>query len=125
MKGLRIPVGVGPSGGAALVEGDENDAKIIKLSLGSDENENAFQQNIALDQGMVFDLNDPTIRLKIIRRIEKIFDIFKRQKRFKLFKNSIKWSENAYKQELILKFKYLNLESDEEVNFTRTFTSAD
>lgn len=125
MKGLKIPVGVGANGGAALMSGDDNDAKIIKLSLGSGESENAFQQDITLDQGMVFDLNDPTLRARIMRRVEKIFDNFRRQKRFRLIKNSVKWSEDAKNQELVLEFKYINLESDEEVNFVRSFTSAD
>ena len=124
-KGLRIPVGVGPNGGAALVSGDSNDSKIIKVSLGSDENENAFQQDISLGLGMVFDLNDPTMRAKILRRVYKIFEEFRVQKRFRLKKETIKWSEDSATQELIIEFKYVNLESDEEVLFRRSFTSTD
>jgi len=124
-KGLKIPVGVGPNGGAALVEGDDNDAKIIKVSLGSDDSENAFQQDISLDVGMVFDLNDPTLRARILRRVYRIFDEFRVQKRFKLKKETLKWTEDADKQELTLEFKYVNLESDEDVLFRRAFTSSD
>jgi hypothetical protein len=124
-RGLKVPVGVAPHGGAALVDGDTNDAKIIKIALGSDESENAFQQDISLDVGMVFSLNDPTLRARILRRVYKIFDEFRVQKRFKLKKETMKWSENEANQELTLEFKYVNLESDEEKLFRRSFTSSD
>lgn len=125
MIGLKIPVGVNAHGGAALVSGDVNDMKIISISLGSSENENAFQQDITLGEAMVFDLNDPTIRAKILRKLYMIFDNFKVKKRFKLNKNTIEWEEDPKKQELTLLFTYTNLESDEDVLFRRAFTASD
>lgn len=123
MIGLKIPVGVNSYGGAALTEGDDNNNKIISAALGSDENENAFQQDITLGIGMIFDLNDPILRAKILRRTYQLFDLFKDQKRFKIKKDTVKWEENG--EELILEFKYVNLESDEDILFRRTFTAAD
>jgi len=119
--GLKVPLGVNPSGGAAVVEGDENDNKIISLALADDDNENAFQQDIGLGQRMVFDLNDPTIKPSILNRIVRIFDIFQAQKRYKLMPETILWEEISDKQELILSFRYINLESDEPRTFTRRF----
>jgi len=125
MLGLKVPVGVNPSGGAALVDGDINDAKIIKLALSSDDNENAFQQDIGLGTGMIFDISDSVLRSQIQRRVIRLFQNFQTQKRFKLLRDTLKWSENATQQELILEFRYVNLESDEEVFFRRAFTTAD
>jgi hypothetical protein len=122
-RGLYMPVGVNPSGGAALIDGDDNDAKIIKMALSSDNNENAFQQDIGLGESMVFDLNDQALRAKIRRRLLKIFENFERQKRYKLKKDTIKWEENTVDQELALTFKYVNLESDEEKPFRRVFSA--
>jgi hypothetical protein len=124
MKGLRLPVGVGANGGAAMVDGDENDMKIITIALGSSENENAFQQDITLGEDMVFDLSDPTIRARILRRLYAIFEVFRVKKRFKLKKETISWEEDSKTQELIMSFKYVNLESDEEILFRRAFTSS-
>ena len=115
--GLKLPVGVNSSGGASLVDGDENDNKIILLSLGSDDNENAFQQDIGLSQQMIFDVSDPAVRGRIINRLRQIFRTFEAQQRFRLFAASIKWIEDSNEQELILEFKYLNLETDEVNTF--------
>ena len=118
-----MPVGASPSGGAALVKGDDNDRKIIYMALSSDDNENAFQQDIGLGQSMVFDLSDVALRAKIRRRLLQIFEAFQRQNRYKLLKNTIVWGEDTVKQELSLEFKYHNIESDEEKTFRRVFSA--
>jgi hypothetical protein len=125
MRGLRLPVGVGPNGGASLTEGDENDYKIIAIALGSGENENAFQQDITLGERMVFDLNDYTMRASILKKLYKIFENFRLKKRFELKKETISWVEDSPNQTLTLEFKYVNLESDEDIFFRKAFTSAD
>ena len=125
MIGLRLPVGVGAHGGARLVEGADNDRKLISIALGSSESENAFQQDITLDEGMVFDLNDPTVRARILRRLYRIFEEFRIQKRFRMKKETIKWSEDSEKQELILDFEFVDIENDEDLFFRRAFTASD
>jgi hypothetical protein len=125
MKGLKLPVGVGANGGASLIEGDENDYKIISIALGSSENENAFQQDTTLDERMIFDLNDYVIRSNILKRLYKIFENFRLKKRFELRKETINWTEDPKNQTLTLEFRYVNLESDEDIFFRRAFTSAD
>lgn len=119
--GLRLPVGVSSYGGVSLVSSDENDNKIISLALGSDDNENAFNQDIGLGDDMVYAISDPHVRGKIMGRLKRIFRRFEAQKRYKLLPGTAKWSEDSAEQEIILEFKYLNLESDEEKTFSRTY----
>ncbi len=119
--GLNVPLGVNAAGGIALVDGDINDAKIIKLALGSDHNENAFQQDIGLGEDMVFDINDPPTRGRIQRRIQALFASFETQKRYALLPRTIKWEVDESQQVLRLEFRYVNLESDQEVLFQTNF----
>lgn len=123
--GLALPVGVDASGGAKLVDSDENDNKIIMLALGDDSNENAFQQGIGLGIDMVFAISDPAIRGRIMGRIKQIFRRFEAQKRYRLVPSTVKWSQDSETQDLTLEFKYINLESDEPRNFSRTFSGED
>jgi hypothetical protein len=112
---------VNPGGGAALVSGDENDFKAIRAALGSDDNENAFQQGIGLGDGMIFDIADVTTRNVIERRIVDIFRRFEAQKRYMLRTNTIGWQEDSENQQFILSFQYLNIESDEDKVFRQKF----
>ena len=121
MKGLDIPVGVNSSGSAATLTGDEQDKKIISLALGSDENENAFQQDIGLGNLAIFKSNDQRTRTEVIRRIKVIFEFFESQHRFKLIEDSITWEEGSSNGEMVLEFYYLNIESDELTPFQRTY----
>lgn len=123
-KGLKIPMQANSSGGIATVEGDDNDAKIIKLYLSDGDNENAFQQEITLGVDMIFDILDPLMRARIKNRIERIFDRLKAEKRFDLLRNTFQWDESKTSEgELILSFRYLNLESDEEKIYEQKFNS--
>lgn len=122
-KGLKMPIGRNASGGFAVVDGDDNDKKTIAVALGDDDNENAFQQEIGLGLGMVFDINDPYIRGSIKRRLIRLFKLFEAQKRFKLLTDTIEWKDDSETQELILSFRYLNLESDEENEFSKSFSA--
>ena len=123
MKGLAIPIGVNKSGGAATVKGDVQDKKVITIALGSDENENAFQQGISLGLSMIFaQMENSSVRGSIVARIRKIFEFFQRQNRFVLQVDTIEW-EQFGEGELNLKFFYLNIESDELDEFKQTFSS--
>lgn len=122
--GLAMPVGVDNGGGARLVSGSENDDKIIRLALGDDTNENAFQQNIGVGANMVFDVNDEQIQSRIMRRVNAVFARFEAQKRFILRRNTIRWTSDSDTQELILEFKYVSVEADEERDFRQNFSAA-
>ena len=123
-KGLKVPMGANRSGGMAVVEGDDNDMKIIKAALTDPDNENAFQQDIGLGEDVVFDFNDPRTRARVGRRVKEIFRIFQEEKRFKLLDNTIKWDTISETQELVLSFKFLSMESDEEKEFEQKFGSS-
>ena len=123
-KGLRIPIGANPGGGLATVDSDENDRKIIRTALSSDDNENAFQQNIGLGEEMIFSLADPTSRAKIVRKINEIFQRFEAQKRYRLVDGTVRWREDSAKQTTSVSFKYLNLESDRVEDFNTGFDAA-
>jgi len=122
--GLAMPVGVGVDGGARLSSGDENDDKVIRLALGDDANEHAFQQNIGVGADMVFDVSDELLQASIIRRVNEVFKRFEAQKRYMLRRNTIRWSQDSQTQELILEFKYVALESDREQTFRESFSAA-
>lgn len=119
-RGLALPVRVAPWGGVLLIEGDDNDHKIIALALGSDDNENAFQQDIGLGESMIFDVNDPQLRGRIVAKIRAIFRRFETQKRYRLLGETMRWNPGEA-GELTLEFKYINLESDETKTFSRSY----
>lgn len=125
-KGLRVPLGVSPKGGGAMVEFSENDNKIVALALGDDTNDNAFQQNIGLGPSIIFDINDDTLKARLMQRMRLIFDRFKVQRRYELVSDSVKWigpDEGAEEGSLILEFKYFSLEANEERLFRRPYRS--
>lgn len=122
--GLAMPVGVGTDGGARLSEGDENDDKIIRLALGDDSNENAFQQNVGVGADMVFGQSDELLQAAIMRRVTEVFKRFEAQKRYIIKRNTIVWSRDSETQELVLQFKYLSLESEREQTFRDSFSAA-
>lgn len=122
--GLRIPVGVSQGGGASLSSGDENDSKIIRLALGSDDNENAFQQRFGMGDAMIFDISEPTTKSKVVRKLIEIFRRFEAQQRYILRQNTIRWEEGeAGSGEIILFFKYVQIESDQEKEFRQSYSS--
>ncbi|KKM81515.1 hypothetical protein LCGC14_1329070 [marine sediment metagenome] len=118
-RGLKVPMGVDITGGAAWVDGEKNDRKTIFTALGDCDSENAFQQELGLGIGMIFDPSDETVRAKILRRLKSIFRVFEEADRYRLLTETISWTEGD--GELTLEFKYRNLETDEERSFAQTF----
>lgn len=114
-----MPIGVDITGGAAWVSGEKNDRKTIFTALGDCGSENAFQQDLGMGLGMVFDIRDEDVRAKILRRLTSIFRVFEAADRYKLMTETISWVETE--GELTLEFSYLNMETDEEKTFARTF----
>lgn len=120
-KGLKIPVYVNNLGGSEIVEGDDQAIKIIKTALGSGYNENAYQQDVSLGESMIFGSNTNQLRADITRRLYKIFKEFEDDLLYKLARNTIKWSRDVSRQELILEFQFINLESDTPTVFRHAF----
>lgn len=123
--GLKLPLQLSSTGGFALVDSDENDFKIIKMALMSDENENAFQQDIGFGSGMIFGLNDSVLRSRLNSKLRIIFRRFETQKRYKLLPSTVKWTQDLNNQEFVLEFRFISLESDEERTFTNSFSSGE
>jgi hypothetical protein len=118
---MRLPVGVNMMGGAAMVEGEDNDYKTISISLSNCDNDHAFQQGLGMDLGVVFQTVDSGARAKALGRIRNIFRQFEEQDRYRLLPETLKWSTRE--GEMILEFRYLNIETDKVQSFSRTFTS--
>lgn len=119
--GLRVPLGVNKKGGAALVDGEKQDEKIINIGLSGNDNLNAFQQDPGLGEDMVFDLSDPVVRGKIMIRLRDLFNDFQIQNRYRLLEDTIVWDERPGSGELQLSFKYHNLETDDPRDFEKGF----
>ena len=121
-KGLRIPLGVNATGGTATVEGDEQASKIILMALGDNDSDNAFQQDLGLGSRAVFRLNSASFRAWVENRIKTLFEEFERLRLYKLDETTVEWSRPG-EGEARIDFKYLNMESDEEQSFAKTFKS--
>lgn len=118
--GLAIPVGIGVNGGVRMSMGSENDTKIIRTAMGDDTNENAFQQDIGIGVGAVFDASDGLTQAKIMSRLRSVFRRFEAQKRFRLLETSINWRRGE-DGEMILEFNYINLEADDARLFSMPY----
>lgn len=116
--GLALPVGVDGGGGAALVDADAQDSKILSMALGDDDNDNAFQQNIGLGSFMIFEQPGDRTNALVRQRIKAIFRNFRAAQRFRLVSDSIEFKEEDEQGEFSVEFKYINLESDEEKTFS-------
>ncbi len=116
--GLALPVGVDGSGGAALLSADAQDAKILSMALGDDDNDNAFQQNIGMGAFMIFEQPGDRTNALVLQRIKAIFRDFREVQRFKLLPGTIEFKEEDTPGEFSVEFKFINLESDEEKTFS-------
>lgn len=121
-KGLKVPLGINLQGGSATVEGDNHGRKMIALSLGDDENANAFQQDISLGERMIFGNDSGELRASILTRLETIFQEFERNKLYRLMRETIKWNSDKKENELAVSFYYIDLESDKQIFFNKAFT---
>ena len=122
--GLAVPVGVNRRGGIAKVSGDANNKKLLNLALTDNESANAFQQNIGMNQDIIFGLDTTELRSIVLQRLRTIFAEFELLKRFKLMEESIEWSSEPDNGIQILEFKYHDLESDEIQSFKKSFETA-
>jgi hypothetical protein len=116
-----MPFSAGPHGGLRLSTGDEQDNNIIRAALGSQDNNNAFQQEDSVGETSIFDINDEATQAVVVGKIRRVFEQFERLKRFKLIESSIRLLREDGDQ--VLYFKYLNLETDREQEFSRNMSS--
>jgi hypothetical protein len=114
-------VGVDATGGAAMAEGDAKDVQVIATAISDCDSDHAYQQELGVGSGMIFDLDSPEGQSRIVRRVRSVFDEFRANQRFKLLVNTIKIEKDT-EGELVMEFRYVNLESDEENTFRETLT---
>lgn len=118
--GLRMPVGVDGTGGAALSSGDAQNQKIIKIALSDCDSDNAFQ-DIGLGNWMIFEIDAPEVQARALNFIRRIFRQFRAEQRYKLLERTIQFTKTT-EGELDLEFKYLDIESDQESTFRASVT---
>ena len=118
---LAIPVGVDATGGARLSSSDEDAEKTIRLALADNDSDHAFQQDIGLGTGHVFDVRNSAFRVRVLTRLFSIFDRFEADKLFRLDRSSIRWVPGVDPGEQELEFRYINLETDDPRTFRRSF----
>jgi hypothetical protein len=73
---------------------------------------------------MIFDINDPTSRPAIQSRLVRVFEKFEAQRRYKLVDETLAWYNGEQDGELVMEFKYVSLEADEERLFRQRFSAA-
>jgi hypothetical protein len=117
--GLKVPVGVTRQGRVALVSSEENDQKTLGMALSDCDNDHAYQQDLGIPSDIIFDINDPKVRARVLRRLMLISRRFENQRRYKVRKETISWSSSE--GSLTLSFRYINLESDSEETFEQSF----
>jgi hypothetical protein len=123
-RGLAIPVGVDATGGTAMAEGDPKNTQVISTAIADCDSDHAYQLDLGVGSGMIFDINDPEGQSQVIRRVRSVFQDFRDVQRFKLLPNTIK-IEQETEGELVMEFKYIDLESDEEKTFRETLTGVE
>ncbi len=118
-RGLSIPLRATSAGRAATSIGEDLDFERIATALSDGDNENPFRQGRTMDSAMIFDAGSPTVRARIMAKLRDVFAEFERQQRYRLLPETIEWQQEGV--ELILTFKYHNIEADEIKPFSQKF----
>lgn len=119
--GLRMPVGVDASGGAAIAQPAEQSQKIIRTALSPCYSSHAFQQDLGLGENEVFDVNSPLIVPRLRRRVKRILDAFRADDRYKLVPGTLTVEEQAEGSgDVAISFRYIDIEADTEQQFVDT-----
>lgn len=109
--GLALPLRGNRFGGLQLINGSENDFKIISLAILSNANDNAFQQpSVDIDEA-IFELDDVAFLAMVRRKVELVFAEFEKQHRYRLVPGTIRIESNQPGETFVF-FKYHNLEAD-------------
>ncbi len=117
--GLSLPVAVNGNGGVQVIDGVEQDDKIVRMAMADNSSNNAFQQGIGFGAFPVFRIDDSQTRILIIQRIREIFRTLEKEERFKLREETVEFKKEE-EGELVLSFQYLSLRADQERTFSTT-----
>lgn len=117
--GLKIPVGVDKSGGAAVeVSSSKQNKKILLLGLSEGGDNNPFQK---LGIGnLIFKIKDVATRAQVQREIEKVVNQL--SDRIVLLPDEPITFNESVEGELEVNIKYIDIETNRIEEFTRKFT---
>jgi len=116
-KGMKFPVGVDQSGGAALEDDPQHLDTILKLALQPGDDDNPFQ-SLGLDERIIFAVNDSNAQGLARNSVERI--LRKYTDRVRIDPTApISFSRNA-EGELECSFRYINLDTGRSQDFSTT-----
>ncbi|MCB0490626.1 MAG: hypothetical protein KDC99_19290 [Cyclobacteriaceae bacterium] len=118
--GLKIPVRVGKSGGAAIETNSQAQTKknlILALSEGGDDN--PFQR-LGLSPTLLFKIKDAAFRAQALREVERKFDEF--SETISLLPDEPITFKEDQEGIIELNVKYINLETNTVEEFTKKFS---
>jgi len=118
--GLKVPVGVNRSGGAAIEKNEvEQTKKLLFLAFGEDDDNNPFQR-VGVPLGLLFKAKTPGLRAKIQRVAEGI--IAKFTDRISVAPDApIQFIETT-EGEIEMVFEYVDLSVNKVQEFRRKFS---
>jgi hypothetical protein len=119
-KGLKVPVGVNEAGGAAMVDADDDLAKIIMLALSPGYSRNPFQK-LGMDEGIIFDTGTARTMASIQLSIEAIFKRLEASNRAALDDNGLIMEMDEGTMEMRATVSYINLETQLPGEFGLSF----
>lgn len=112
--GLRVPVGVGRSGGAATEDAEEQLTKVLRQALLPGGDDNPFQE-IGIPERFIFAINDSGTAGVIRQTVRKIITKF--SDRMSLKPGTTIQLQQTAEGELQIQFEYIDLETNEPKDF--------
>lgn len=117
--GLRVPVGVGKSGGANIETNEaEQLKKLLFLALAEGGDDNPFQ-TLGLDPGLVFEIRGPAFLGRASQSIQRILAKF--SDRVALDPNSPITMRRDVEGEVEVSFSYVDLSTNKVEEFQAKF----
>lgn len=117
--GLKVPVGVNRSGGAAIESNEgEQLKKLLFLAFAEGGDTNAFQE-LGISKTLIFSVQGASFRGKALRAIEAVLSKFR--DRVKLRPDSPITFEDKGDGEIELSFEYIDKFTDRSEEFRTSF----
>lgn len=113
-KGMRIPIKVGPHGGADVFEGPDVIAQNIAVGLTPAGSLHPFHQNIAPDEDLIYEIRDEKSGGLFTIHAKQLFEELERIGHARLFPGgrglTIRPSGPGEEGDMIVEVRYINLE---------------
>jgi len=113
LRGLRVPCKVSPYGSAMVVEGASVVGQNIVLAIMPSGNRNPWNQDLAPDEELVFDIaDDMMVGGLLVRHIRDVFSIMERRGYARLLPGSQGIYYRSRGSDGFVYVRYVNLEKD-------------